>query len=618
MNISRYVVQICFVALLYFGSGGVVNGGVPACFPLYTDPVNGVDNVPVNHQVTVYYKSDITGICKSMVEMETVLGGDNVPLNIVSSREWKGVVGGKHVIWGEVVVQPRDGFISGEVYKVVFKRNAVSSFRVGSGYGARGRFLSSQDLVLNFRNFPNVSIVTPDLVNHMFENIITGLIALRKDHLISDNPRFFLTYANDITNLKLISVGASAGAISGRDSYPIMGELADLFYSFGYYQTFSYGEHVSDSLIWRGLLYYLKRQFPRLFSPGPIYPVRVKKVVYSSVSPNGLPVRLSSVLIYPEGDVGSHQYLVSIHHPTMPSGSAQTDGNTIDVFLGVLLASRGNVVLMSDLLGHGITFGETEPYLIALPVNYEYLDVLRAVEQYFRETFGDDITKLPLALVGFSQGAHDAMEFSHFVEDYSGHKVAHLMALSGSYDVHSTIMGASCVVSGSMACSGGYSASYIGYEGEIHRFAHKVVQAAASYRGLPESTMRQFFDEGGHVSSLAARAFYVNGDYPILHNIAAMGSLPGSDERFNSPNLNVKLYHMGDDRAVPAQNTVDIIEFLRRPDNVLLSVKQGDCREKSLLSKFVKNIWVRFKDGILASHVVCLPYFFNDVLDELR
>ncbi|CUT17054.1 putative membrane protein [Candidatus Ichthyocystis hellenicum] len=617
LNIGRYVVRICFVVLLSLGLRGGVVFAQPACLLIYNDPVGGVNNVPVNHQVTVYYQSYIPNICKSMVEMETYPGGDMVPLRIVSSREWNGVVGGRHVIWGRVVVQPKDGFIYGEGYSVIFDGKGVSNFRVStSNYSARGHFISSRDLFLNFKNFPNVSVVTPDLVNNMFEDIVTGLIASRKNYLPDGDSKFFSNYIDDITNLK----SSSAGDGSRLSDYNVMGELADIFYNFDSYQklvSYRYGGSFGDQIIWQGLIYYLRRQFPRLFSPDAMYPVKLKKIVYSSVSPNGRPVKLSSVLIYPEGNISSHPYLVSIHHPTMPSNSAQTDGDTIDVFLGVLLASRGNVVVMSDLLGHGVTSGEMEPYLISLPVNYEYLDALEAAEQYFRENFGYDIAKLPLALVGFSQGAHDAMEFSRFMGEHGRHKLSHLMALSGPYDVHSTIMGAACVVSGSRRCSGGYAKSYIGYEGGIHQFAYKIVQAAVSYRGLHEGTMRQFFDESGNVSSLAARSFYSHGDYPILHNIAAMGSLPGSDERFNSPNLNVMLYHPEGDRIAPAQNTFDTIEFLRYPGNVLLSVKKGDCREGSLLSKFVRSFWVRFKGDILASHVVCLPYFFNDVLVEL-
>ncbi|WP_139057227.1 hypothetical protein [Candidatus Ichthyocystis hellenicum] len=613
MNIGRYIFQVCSVALLCLGlSSSVVFAQdvvIPTCLAIYNDPVNGVDDVPVNHQVTVYYQSDIPGICKSMVEMEMDSDGSEVPLSIVSSREWKGVVGGRHVIWGEVVVRPKNGFVSGGMYKVLFNRKVVSDFKVGSGYGARGHFLSSQDLILNFRNFPNVSIVTPDLANNMFEDVITGLIESRRSSYSGgDYSRFFP------------DTGSPVAAAGAREVSSLADELAELFYSFDVYQTAaSRGNGNSDlGLVWRGLMRYLKGQFPRLFSPDALYPVRLKKMVYSSVSPEGRPVKLSAVLIYPEGGVVRHPYVVNIHHPTMPSNSAQTDGNTVDVLLGVLLASRGDVVVMSDLLGHGITSAEIEPYFSGLPVNYEYLDAVRAAEQYFRESLGEDITKLPIALIGVSQGARDAMDFSRFVEDYGfSSRSSRLMALSGPYDVHSSIMGAACVVSGGKGCPGKYAGAYVGYDKGIHHLAYKIARAAVSYRGFPERAIKQFFDGVGRVVPLSARSFYVHGKYTILHNVAAMVSFPGSDEHFNGPNLDVRLYHPEGDRVVPVQNTVDVIGFMGYPGNVLSSLKRGDCREGSLFSWFVENVWVRYKRDGLASHVVCLPYFFNDVLVDL-
>ncbi|WP_092411157.1 hypothetical protein [Candidatus Ichthyocystis sparus] len=591
------------LSLAFFLSNGCFAQTFPGCSFVYADPIDGIKSVPVNHHVAIYYQAQEAGLCRNAISLRSMSSEDEMKLRILSDREWTGVVGGGKVIWGEVVAEPEIGFTLGEYYSLEYNGEVASNFRISPDENvSRGRVLSVGELPLNFKNFPHQSLVTKKYVNRMFEDVLRGILSSSAAGFEGENEFY-------------------NSAERGDDSH-CLGQLVDIFSNmFGYYS--SYGEPKGFSAdgvgkILLGLLPYLRRQYPNLFYPNAKYDVRVKRMIYSSVSPNGEPVNLSAALIYPNNFKNSeHPFFVNIHHPTMPSSSAQSHGDTVDVFLGVLLASHGNIVVLSDLLGHGVTSGEVEPYLINLPANGEYFDAMWAAQKYFRDSLSEDISSLPMALVGISQGAHDAMEFGRFIDDMGIRRVSRVMVLAGPYNVYDSVLAVNCVVSGSLKCSDKYSESYLGYESEIHRFAYKMAQGAVSYRGLPEMLLRRFFDESNNISSEASRAFYLFGDYRGIHNISAMGSLPGSDETFNNSEMSVTLYHSARDHIIPVQNTIDTIEFLRSPRNSLGRIDFGNCRESSLISYFVQKIWVPIKGDPLASHIVCIPYFLNDVFKEL-
>ena len=161
--------------------------------------------------------------------------------------------------------------------------------------------------------------------------------------------------------------------------------------------------------------------------------VRVYKLLYETISPQGDPTVASGALLVPSPALGSLD-MVGFQHGTILLDSEAPSQSEEMRLIGLAYAADGYVAVLPDLLGLGEGPG-IHPYFHAASAATAVVDMLRATHD-LAESEGWVLSG-QLFLSGYSQGGHTAMVAHHVLEEEYADEftVTASAPMAGPYDL---------------------------------------------------------------------------------------------------------------------------------------------------------------------------------------
>ncbi len=163
------------------------------------------------------------------------------------------------------------------------------------------------------------------------------------------------------------------------------------------------------------------------------YPVDVYKVTYETPDPQGNMTYTSGAVFIPGNDTCSAP-IISYQHGTISNRESVPSRMSGEALIGVVAATGGYVVSMTDYLGLGDGPG-FHPYIHAKSEATAVIDMIRTTKQLC--TNEGVLVNTQLFLMGYSQGGHATMATLREIELYhaSEFDVIAAIPMAGPYDV---------------------------------------------------------------------------------------------------------------------------------------------------------------------------------------
>lgn len=306
-----------------------------------------------------------------------------------------------------------------------------------------------------------------------------------------------------------------------------------------------------------------KAQLAALFAAGgipvtPQYDVRVYRIYYDTVTPDGLPVKASAAAILPYGSTRAFPLLSYQHGTEFLTNNVASQGNG-DLTLGLVFASVGYVVSMPDYLGMGLPIGMLHPYVHARSEATAALDSLRAVKVLCSQS-GINLNG-QLFLIGYSQGGQATMALHREIEFYHTNEftITASAPMAGPYDMSGAMVNL-------MLADAPYdSPAYLPYTLFSYNNVYKLYTFSSDYLVQPYATTLPPLFDGRHSASQINAAmpsipskilkpeflsqFKSNPDHPFRIALRA-------NDLYNwKPVAPMQMYHCASDNLVPFSNS---------------------------------------------------------------
>lgn len=137
---------------------------------------------------------------------------------------------------------------------------------------------------------------------------------------------------------------------------------------------------------------------------GTRYGVRLHRIVYKTLTPDGRLINASGVMAYPQKIGGASSPMLSFQHGTIFTDSeAPSRDSSTDAAL-IALAGSGFIVAMPDYIGYAASTGEIHTYVHAQGLAASVVDMLRATRQLLANNAVT--TNGQLFLTGYSEGGY--------------------------------------------------------------------------------------------------------------------------------------------------------------------------------------------------------------------
>ena len=338
-----------------------------------------------------------------------------------------------------------------------------------------------------------------------------------------------------------------------------------------------------------------------------------ERVSYPSRKADGSAAMLSGLVVRPrivdETNFVKPERVVFFSHST---GSAPSDLDQEDAWymFGNLLAARGYFVIAPDNWGNGETASDETPetYMMANRVATASLDMIDAVIGHddYKSFFNEGETT-DLALIGYSQGGHSGMAVwlahaiqardTRFREVYIG---------AGPYDLYRTLRGG--LLRLAERCENSVWCDLD--EQRLHYYvSHWTWPGYASY--LDTGVNRADVLDDDRFTDEFVTGFLDNDpkydNFKALLQLNSFTNLLDLTGTVQETDTHFHLFHAGEDRVLPRQNSVDMADTLSASFNV--DLHNGECNGG--LFDQLSNL----DTGVV--HAVCALEMFNRVLKDL-
>ena len=336
----------------------------------------------------------------------------------------------------------------------------------------------------------------------------------------------------------------------------------------------------------------INSEFAALSVPVPArLAVSVYKVVYETIDADGAVTQASGALLVPQ-DAAGPLPLVSYQHGTLVARDDVPSAGSTEQTVGLAFATDGYVAVLPDLLGLGESPG-LHPYVHAATSASAVVDMLRATVD-FAALNGVDLNG-QLFLVGYSQGGYTAMAAHREIEAaHQGEfEVTASAPMAGPYDL-------SGIMADTFTAPETHPAPYyLPYTLLAYNAIYRLFDAPSDFLTAPyDSLLPPLFDgthTGGDIDAVmpAIPRDILNPDL-----VAAFESDPDHPFRIRlrendvydwAPQAPIRLYHCGQDRHVPPENSQVALHALRERGaqvdlfDPLPTGDHGDCAAPSLL-----------------------------------
>ncbi|WP_455210549.1 alpha/beta fold hydrolase [Kaarinaea lacus] len=148
-----------------------------------------------------------------------------------------------------------------------------------------------------------------------------------------------------------------------------------------------------------------------LINVSALYDVRLLKLTYKTIDPDGNLTTASGVVAYPLKNTTSTSPLLSLQHGTIYLDSAAPSNESLIPFSlyktsihAVIAASTGYLVVAPDYLGYGDSTVEVHPYMHADSLATSVIDLILASRQYF--AYRNIRHNGQVFLAGYSEGGY--------------------------------------------------------------------------------------------------------------------------------------------------------------------------------------------------------------------
>jgi pimeloyl-ACP methyl ester carboxylesterase len=178
-----------------------------------------------------------------------------------------------------------------------------------------------------------------------------------------------------------------------------------------------------------------------------MYDVRVLKLTYKTIDPDGNLTTASGVVAFPQKIGNATSPLLSLQHGTIYLDSdAPSNESLLPLSIyktsiqAVIAASTGYLVVAPDYLGYGDSTVAVHPYMHADSLATSVIDLIRASQQYFASHSIRHNGQIFLA--GYSEGGYATLAAHKILqEEYSGRITVSASAPgAGAYNVSQTAM----------------------------------------------------------------------------------------------------------------------------------------------------------------------------------
>ncbi|ANH68193.1 hypothetical protein [Mitsuaria sp. 7] len=355
----------------------------------------------------------------------------------------------------------------------------------------------------------------------------------------------------------------------------------------------------------------LRHELPHLASPNASFDAQVKRVRYRSLDASGAPITLSGLLVYPVQapggpavDYNGKPLVIGQRGAESNDADAPSSGRNAMVLIGLAAAGKGHVYFTPDLIGRGDTAASPQAFLIAADTAAQTVDMLTAVNAYFVQNHQAQLGK-DLRMLGPSQGAFSAMAS---VPHLARHTTIRLVSTGdGPFDNRHTTDSVLRAAAGAPLDEYSDKADF----SRIPDYLGRVLAALRDYQHL-DYDPKDVFDAGGQVLP-SFLADYRAGKHDDMTPHLLVNSPASGSQRYDLPLAEFRMFHYSDDTLVPARNTVDMMARLQTAGQRVASVTRGDCREKSLLVKTLRE----FSHSKSLPHTICLPFQIDDFVGRL-
>lgn len=326
----------------------------------------------------------------------------------------------------------------------------------------------------------------------------------------------------------------------------------------------------------------------------PKHPVRIFKVVYETVTPNGQPTVASGALCLPDNAPGPLPIVSYQHGTIVVTNEAPSSADlTTEVSVGVGFATRGYAAVVPDYVGLGVSPG-LHPYHHARSQATAGVDLLRAalvLTQTNSPTLNNRVF-----LCGYSQGGHATLALLRELEWFhtAEFTVAACAPMAGAYDLSGTA--AADFLSGRPQPNPYYFLYLLAAYQEVYRFADSLADLLAPPYSTTLPPLLNGATSGSQINSAMPadpvqilkpellQAFRSNPRHPLRL------ALEDNDVFRWQPAAPLRFYHCAGDRDVLQANSIVAVDYLKangRPDVTLIDPlptgDHGDCATPSML-----------------------------------
>ncbi|MCX7871748.1 MAG: hypothetical protein N2487_00520 [Verrucomicrobiae bacterium] len=290
----------------------------------------------------------------------------------------------------------------------------------------------------------------------------------------------------------------------------------------------------------------------------PQYDVKVYRIYYDTVAPDGLPIKASGAVVIPVASGKSFPLLSYQHGTEFLTNNVASQGGG-EFVAGLALASLGYAVSMPDYLGMGLAVGMLHPFVHARSEATACIDALRAVRVLCSQT-GVSLNG-QLFLIGYSQGGHATMALHREIEFYHTNEfvVTASAPMAGPYDMSGTMANL-------MLSDAAYDTpAYLPYTLFSYNNVYKIYDSSSNFLNAPyASTLPPLFD-GRHSASQINSAMpsipsrilkqeFLN-QFKSTPNHPFRIALQANDLYNWKPIALMQMYHCASDVTVPFSNS---------------------------------------------------------------
>lgn len=179
---------------------------------------------------------------------------------------------------------------------------------------------------------------------------------------------------------------------------------------------------------------------PVLGAISSVYSIRMYKVVYETIDPQGRKTLASGALVIPMNTGGSLP-LTAYCHGTVTRKADVPSNNSTELAIGIILASsNGFAVCLPDYLGLGTTpgmYAGIHPYQHAKSEATATVDMIRASKSQMALLSSVEPLNSKLFIFGYSQGGHSALASLKEIETFHSDEftVTACAPMAGAHDM---------------------------------------------------------------------------------------------------------------------------------------------------------------------------------------